>query len=71
MGAVLVVALMGFPVAAQTGAVAPVPVATADVKTTERSVGDWLLRMHEASRQRTYMGTFVVQAGGHMSSADL
>lgn len=35
-----------------------------------RSVGDWLLRMHEASRGMTYIGTFVVSsASGGMSSA--
>ncbi|MBX3658706.1 MAG: MucB/RseB C-terminal domain-containing protein [Ramlibacter sp.] len=28
-----------------------------------RSVGDWLMRMHEASRRRTYVGTFVVSSG--------
>ena len=36
---------------------------------TGRSVNAWLLRMHEASRQRAYVGTFVVTAGGAMSSA--
>jgi sigma-E factor negative regulatory protein RseB len=36
----------------------------------ERSVSEWLLRMHEASRTRSYAGTFVVSsAAGGMSSA--
>lgn len=36
----------------------------------ERSVGEWLLRMHEASRRRSYVGTFVVSSNaGAMSSA--
>lgn len=36
----------------------------------ERSVGDWLMRMHEASRVRSYVGTFVVtSSNGSMSSA--
>ncbi|NDP37386.1 MAG: transcriptional regulator [Rhodoferax sp.] len=35
----------------------------------ERSVGDWLQRMHDASRQRAYVGTFVVAGGGRLSSA--
>ncbi len=36
----------------------------------ERTVSEWLLRMHEASRQRSYVGTFVVSSsGGGMSSA--
>lgn len=39
-------------------------------KAAERSVGDWLVRMHEASRQRSYIGTFVVSSNaGAMSSA--
>ena len=36
----------------------------------ERSVGEWLLRMHEASRRRSYVGTFVVSSNaGDLSSA--
>ncbi len=70
----LLIAAAVFPMltdsaAAQTGVEAPGSGAAVEVKTTERSVGDWLLRMHEASRQRTYMGTFVVQAGSQLSSA--
>ena len=35
-----------------------------------RSVGEWLMRLHEASRQRAYLGTFVVSsAAGALSSA--
>jgi sigma-E factor negative regulatory protein RseB len=30
----------------------------------ERSVGEWLVRMHDASRVRSYIGTFVVSSGG-------
>jgi sigma-E factor negative regulatory protein RseB len=37
---------------------------------TERSISEWLTRMHDASRQRNYIGTFVVtSANGQMSSA--
>ncbi len=35
----------------------------------DRSLSDWLLRMHEASRKRAYIGTFVVSSGSSMSSA--
>lgn len=36
----------------------------------ERSPGEWLMRMHEASKLRSYVGTFVVSSiGGGMSSA--
>lgn len=39
-------------------------------KHPERSVSEWLMRMHEASRQRSYVGTFVVLSNtGAMSSA--
>ena len=36
-----------------------------------RSVNDWLLRMHDASKQRAYIGTFVVSVGADMSSAKI
>lgn len=36
-----------------------------------RSVNDWLLRMHDASRQRAYTGTFVVSVGTDMASAKI
>lgn len=36
-----------------------------------RSLNDWLLRMHEASTNQSYIGTFVVSAGGSMSSAKI
>lgn len=37
---------------------------------TERTVNEWLTRMHDASRQRNYIGTFVVSSSnGQMSSA--
>jgi sigma-E factor negative regulatory protein RseB len=36
----------------------------------ERSAAEWLVRMHEASKLRSYVGTFVVSSvGGNMSSA--
>lgn len=54
------------PVAAQT-AVGTDASATAEAEA--KSLNDWLIRMHEASRNRSYSGTFVVSAGGTMSSA--
>ena len=36
----------------------------------ERTISEWLTRMHDASRQRSYIGTFVVSSSsGGMSSA--
>lgn len=58
--AALVALVAGFwaPLQAQT----PAPVAGGP-----RSVNEWLMRMHEASRQRAYMGALVVSAGASMS----
>lgn len=55
-------------VAAQTNSPSVAPVLV-DAKAADRSVNDWLMRMHEASRHSAYVGTFVVSAGGAMSSA--
>ena len=47
-----------------------VPVAQAESAGQQRSIGDWLIRMHEASRRRAYIGTFVVSSStGNLSSA--
>lgn len=66
-------ALMGFALAAASDAAAqtPPPVATtaSGVSSEPRNINDWLMRMHEASRNRSYVGTFVVSSGGAMSSA--
>ncbi len=35
----------------------------------ERSITDWLMRLHEASRRRAYIGTLVVSSGGAMASS--
>ena len=67
MAGLLALAL-NIPVVAQTPAL-PVAPAVSDGKVADRSVSDWLMRMHEASRRRAYVGTFVVSAGGTMSSA--
>jgi sigma-E factor negative regulatory protein RseB len=49
---------------------APAGSAAAAGKPPERSVSEWLMRMQEASRLRSYVGTFVVSSSaGGMSSA--
>ena len=67
------VALVAWPLAAMNYAAAQVPspaVAPTPATAAEsRSVNDWLMRMHEASKKRSYIGTFVVSSGGAMSSA--
>jgi sigma-E factor negative regulatory protein RseB len=47
-------------------AASPVPVKTGDL-----SISEWLARMHGASRQRNYIGTFVVSSGANMTSAKI
>ncbi len=44
-------------------------VAKAQPVQPERSLSEWLLRMHEASRRRAYVGTLVVTSGNSMASA--
>jgi sigma-E factor negative regulatory protein RseB len=46
----------------------PVPLTAA---AESRSIDDWLTRMHEASKSRAYIGTFVVSSGDAMSSAKI
>jgi sigma-E factor negative regulatory protein RseB len=36
-----------------------------------KTINEWLMRMHEASKKRAYIGTFVVSSGGVMSSAKI
>jgi sigma-E factor negative regulatory protein RseB len=44
--------------------------AAPESKSADRNVGDWLMRMHDASRKRAYIGTFVVSSSsGSLSSA--
>ncbi len=42
-----------------------------DAKPTERNISDWLMRMHEASRNRAYLGVFVVSSSSSMASAKI
>lgn len=43
----------------------------ASVDDESRSINEWLMRMHEASKARAYVGTYVVSSGGTMSSAKI
>lgn len=57
-------------VASQTsspGAALTTPAAVQEAK----GLNDWLRRMHEASKNRTYIGTYVVSSGGQMQSAKI
>lgn len=65
--ALLAVALSPWA-AAQTRPSSEAPTVV-DAKVADRTVNEWLVRMHEASRRRAYVGTFVVSAGGNLSSS--
>jgi len=56
------------PVLAQVGPAAVVA-GSPEAKPQEPGIAEWLLRMHEASRRRAYIGTFVVTSGSTLSSA--
>ena len=57
----------GLATQAQTASgVSDAPAASAG---PERSMADWLTRLHEASRRRAYTGTLVVSSGGNMASS--
>ena len=55
-------------VAAQTPAPAPSPVDSSGAAEA-RTLNEWLLRSHEASKRLAYAGTFVMSSGGTISSA--
>ncbi|MDP3193145.1 MucB/RseB C-terminal domain-containing protein [Rhodoferax sp.] len=47
----------------------PLSVKIEPVKAEEAPISRWLVRLHEAARQRSYVGTFVVTAGDTLSSS--
>lgn len=51
------------------GEVSQPPAKVQAIKADEASISAWLMRLHDAARQRTYVGTFVVTAGDTMSSS--
>ena len=58
--------------AGQVRAQSPAPAASSvPARTADLSIAQWLTRMHGASRQRNYIGTFVVSSGANMSSAKI
>lgn len=61
--------LLGQPGFAQTAAAGSQGAMPASSPAQERSISDWLLRMHQASSKRAFIGTFVVSSANSMSSA--
>jgi len=59
-------------VAAQVPPLAsPLAVNSAPAAREAKSITDWLSRLHEASKRRSYIGTYVVSSGGQMQSAKI
>ena len=64
-------------VAAQTSpaSLPPAPAAVASpagaVQTDSKGINDWLMRAHESSKKRAYIGTYVLSSGGAMSTAKI
>lgn len=56
------------PALAQEGSVAAEVIAP-ESAVPQRGIGQWLQRLHEASRKRAYMGTFVVSADGDIAAS--
>lgn len=61
--------LAGWAVAAASQASAPGSQVAADRAAAAARMQVWLTRMHEGSRSRSYVGTFVVSSGSSLSSA--
>lgn len=59
-------------VAAQPHSQSPAQAINATPPVAEsKSINDWLLRLHELSKRRSYIGTYVVSSGGQMHSAKI
>ena len=41
------------------------------VQSDSKGINDWLLRAHESSKKRAYIGTYVLSSGGAMSTAKI
>lgn len=74
LGALMWLGSVGAMAQAGANTVAPQAPSTSsmspqDTGAPERSISDWLVRMHEGSRRRAYIGTFVVSSSNSMSSS--
>ncbi len=73
-GILALAALVSFSARAEPSSLAASPKAAALAQgpgVAVRSVAEWLLRLHEASVRRAYVGTYVVSARGNLSSAKI
>ena len=71
LGAIIL--MVSFAASAQTPIATPataLPTASSQAVPVQRSVSDWLMRMHGASSKRAYVGTFVVSSAlGNLSTS--
>lgn len=49
----------------------PAAIASASAVAESRNINEWLMRMHESSKNRAYIGTYVVSSGNVISSAKI
>lgn len=61
--------VLGASLAWAQGEPGQAPARIQPVKAEEAPISRWLMRLHDAARQRTYVGTFVVTAGDTLSSS--
>ena len=57
--------------AAQTHTLSSVAAPPTAAVGESRNIDEWLVRMHEAAKKRSYVGTFVVSSAGAMTSAKI
>jgi sigma-E factor negative regulatory protein RseB len=67
--AAVAVVSLGLAACTALAQVAPATVDAAPAAVEQRSIGEWLTRMHDASRKRAYTGTFVVSSEATLASA--
>ena len=58
-------------VAVQASPLTVIQASNAAAAVEPKSINDWLLRLHDASKRRSYIGTYVVSSGGQMQSAKI
>ncbi len=64
-----VLALLAVSIVSAQTPVSGVDNASSQKPAAQRSTSDWLLRMHEASQRKAYIGTLVVSSGGSLASS--
>ncbi|WP_200932235.1 MucB/RseB C-terminal domain-containing protein [Pseudorhodoferax sp. Leaf265] len=67
--AAVAVVSLGLAACTALAQAAPATVDAAPAAVEQRSIGEWLTRMHDASRKRAYTGTFVVSSEAMLASA--